>query len=94
MATCRDCLHDEACRSLLNAMGYTVDGDGEEADERCDTFKTKTKYVEVVPCVDCKHLEIQGCYGECKRLVKIVKPWDFCSYGERKDNEKMTRTEE
>lgn len=46
MATCEECLHDEACRSLLTAMGYVVDGDGENGDELCDTFKDKTKYVE------------------------------------------------
>ena len=87
MATCRDCLHDDACRSLLTAMGYAVDGDGNDADERCDTFKTKTKYTEVVYCKDCKHLEITGCYGECNKLVRIVRPDDFCSYGERREGE-------
>ena len=41
--------------------------------------------VEVVRCKDCKHLEITGCYGECGRgYLGIVKPWDFCSYGERR----------
>ena len=40
--------------------------------------------VEVVRCKDFKHLEITGCYGECRKLVRIVKPWDFCSYGERR----------
>jgi hypothetical protein len=43
--------------------------------------------VEVVRCKDCKHLEITGCYGECRKLVRIVKPWDFCSYGERREGE-------
>jgi hypothetical protein len=46
------------------------------------------KYEEVIRCKDCKSLEITGCYGECGKLVRIVKPWDFCSYGERKDNER------
>jgi hypothetical protein len=42
--------------------------------------------VQVVRCKDCRHLEITGCYGECKRgYMGIVKPWDFCSYGERRD---------
>jgi hypothetical protein len=40
--------------------------------------------VEVVRCKDCRYLEITGCYGECAKLVRIVKPWDFCSLGERK----------
>lgn len=39
MATCKDCLHDEACRSMLRSMGYTVDGDGVDADKRCGDFK-------------------------------------------------------
>ena len=43
--------------------------------------------VEVVRCKDCKSLEITGCYGECRKLVRIVKPWDFCSYGERREGE-------
>ena len=38
MATCKDCLHYKACSSMLKAMGYTVDGDGLDADKRCDTF--------------------------------------------------------
>ena len=43
---------------------------------------------EVVRCKDCKHLEISGCYGECKRgYMGIVKPWDYCSYGERREGE-------
>jgi hypothetical protein len=90
MATCRDCLHDEACRSLLTAMGYTVDGDGNEADKRCDTFKTKTKYAEVVRCKDCKHFTTGMAVGMCKRNPEkptIPIPYNhFCSFGERKDN--------
>lgn len=41
MATCKDCLHYEACASMLRAMGYTVDGDGLDADKRCDTFTSR-----------------------------------------------------
>ena len=44
-------------------------------------------WINVVRCKDCKHLEITGCYGECRKLVRIVKPWDFCSYGERREGE-------
>ena len=43
--TCKDCLHYEACKSLLEAMWYTVDGDGENADKRCDTFTDRSRYV-------------------------------------------------
>lgn len=42
--------------------------------------------VEVVRCKDCKHLMFSDCYGECGQgYMGIVKPYDFCSYGERKD---------
>lgn len=44
--------------------------------------------VEVVRCKDCKHLMFSDCYGECsKAYLGIVSPWDFCSYGERKEQE-------
>jgi hypothetical protein len=44
---------------------------------------------EVVRCKDCKHLMFSDCYGECsKAYLGIVAPWDFCSYGERKEQEK------
>ncbi len=91
MATCRDCLHDEACRSLLTAMGYTVDGDGNEADKRCDTFKTKTEYAKVVRCKDCKHYGYEP-YDNGDKCCVQWGEWifphddDFCSCGERKDN--------
>ena len=42
--------------------------------------------VEVVRCLECKHLMFSDCYGECsKGCMGIVSPDDFCSYGERKE---------
>lgn len=49
MVTCRDCLHDEACRGLLEAMGCIVDGDGKNADTLCDKFESRCNMIEV-PC--------------------------------------------
>lgn len=46
--TCKDCLHYNACKSLLEAMGYTVDGDGVDADKRCDTFEDRNSFAPVV----------------------------------------------
>ena len=43
--TCKDCLHFEACESMLRAMGYQCDGDGADADERCDTFADRSRHV-------------------------------------------------
>ena len=43
----------------------------------------------IVCCVDCRHLEITGCYGQCGRgYLGIVRPDDFCSRGERREIEK------
>ena len=42
--------------------------------------------VEVVRCFECKHLIFSDCYGECgKGHMGIVRPDDFCSYGEPKE---------
>lgn len=46
--------------------------------------------VEVVRCEDCKHFlfsnEFSDMYGECSQAhMGIVRPDDYCSYGERKD---------
>ena len=68
--------------------------DSEECQIALDTIAEAPTVdaVEVVRCKDCRCLEITGCYGECKRgYMGIVKPWDFCSYGERKGNEKENR---
>lgn len=45
-------------------------------------------YEPVVYCKDCKHLMFSDCYGECGAArMGIVSPYDFCSYGERKEND-------
>lgn len=48
MATCKDCLHFKACANMLRAMGYTVDGDGLDADKRCEDFAPTAEYKKVV----------------------------------------------
>lgn len=89
MATCKDCLHFDACESLLKGMGYTVDGDGYDADKRCDTFKEKSKYAEVVRCNDCDFRAFDDVCQEyyCNSAYGIngaITDNDFCSYGEEK----------
>lgn len=47
---------------------------------------------KVVRCKDCKHFlfsdEFSDMYGECSQAhMGIVRPDDFCSYGERKEEE-------
>lgn len=46
-----------------------------------------TDVVTVVRCNDCKHLMFSDMYGECSQAhMGIVRPDDFCSYGERKES--------
>lgn len=42
--TCKDCIHYRACKSLLEAIGFTVDGDGNDADKRCDEFDDRSEW--------------------------------------------------
>lgn len=48
----------------------------------------KQGVVMPIRCKDCKHLMFSDMYGECSQAhMGIVRPDDFCSYGERKDEE-------
>lgn len=59
MATCKDCIHNKACTSMLEALGYTVDGDGIYADKRCKEFEKKHGRWE-----ECDWVEYDG-HSEC-----------------------------
>lgn len=43
--------------------------------------------IPVVHCKDCRYLGIKGLGdGYCnKKMAGIISPYDFCSYGERRD---------
>ena len=66
-----------------------------EGRQVCIICGLKTNYkqstadvVEVVRCKDCKNLMFSDFYGECsKGYMGIVSPDDYCSRGERKDEE-------
>lgn len=45
--TCKDCIHYKACKSMLEAVGYVANGDGESADMRCEEFKDKAQYIKL-----------------------------------------------
>lgn len=50
--------------------------------------QSTTDVAEVVHCKNCKHLMFSDFYGECsKGYFGIVSPDDYCSRGERKDEE-------
>lgn len=61
--------------------------------EECERYFDKPAPAPaVVRCVECKHLVFSDCYiyiGECGKGHRgIVRPDDFCGYGERKDGGK------
>ena len=76
--TCKDCIHYEPCYeygNILDPLGGGV---------KCDSFKNKADFVEVVRCKDCKFLiQEESTCAICTH--DIVYPDDFCSYGERRD---------
>ena len=41
----------------------------------------------VVHCRECVHLGFKDCYGICEGgpMCGIVRPWDYCSHGVRKE---------
>ena len=73
MAKCKDCV-------ICGVCFYNDQGD--EA-EKCDYFKSKDAFVEVVRCKDCTEWieQDQECY--CWHGFKEN---DFCSHGIRKQN--------
>lgn len=74
----------EAFRKLVNGEP-TVDRPTRSQFKR---MAVQLGYEPVVHCKDCKHVMFSDCYGECGAArMGIVGPDDFCSYGERKEND-------
>lgn len=79
MATCKDCLHVDCYDQSL------------EDAETCNFFLDKQDYQLVVRCKDCKHSHnypsgSYSCSFHEYEGEPHVEPNDFCSYGERRDN--------
>ena len=45
--TCKDCLHREACTDVIESLGYTVGGDGFNAEKRCKCFTARSEWVHL-----------------------------------------------
>lgn len=77
---------NDVCRNCFYAKTFTL-------------YETSDDYVKVVRCKDCKHYRNHPnglCYlhtepydnkQSFKGEAVCVEPDDFCSYGERKDND-------
>lgn len=74
---CNDCIYEKMCEERYER-------------EHCYSFKDKANFVEVVRCKDCKHLNPMGSggYRKCLRDNLWKDTDDFCSRGERKENER------
>ena len=97
MASCRDCIHYFVCerKDEKVSLGTRVE---ELVADNFTCFKNKADFVEVVHCRDCKHRysyevfdrdrkENFECRG-CHILHEDFGDNSFCSYGERKKNDK------
>ena len=79
--TCKEC----ACNKVCNHDIYGF--------ENCGNFMPAKDVIEVVRCKNCKHFcpyEGEEHKGDCAELVGLescVYEDDFCSYGERKDDD-------
>ncbi len=91
--TCEDCIHVDVCEEWHE----------QEMQRACyygEYFKNKADFVEVVRCKDCKYFYADTYASkvlrrECRLrsigngigCVRLDGENDFCSYGERKENE-------
>ena len=82
MGICTNCNHYLVC--------HYYDKNAEE----CNHFQDKANFVEVVRCKDCKHWlyeydDVGLCFTDVPDIDGVQRlACDFCSYGERKDNER------
>ena len=85
--TCRDCIHWFVCSS----SGGTIYDNEQRMREDCSSFMRASNTVEVVRCKDC----IENCvYPDgilrCRRTGRNMSAENYCSYGERSDNDTRT----
>ena len=84
MASCKDCKHYPMC----GFSKYT------KTPEKCLDFWDVSDVVKVVRCKDCKHWmygydNVGLCVTDVPDIDGVQRlDIDFCSYGERKGNEK------
>ena len=72
---CEDCIHIEMCAMCVPPLPV------------CDSFKDIKNWVEVVRCKDCASGK-GSTYRVCPLYRDgLMKDEDFCSKGERKDND-------
>ena len=94
--TCKDCVHEMLCLDNGTLFTrFTMTGQkAENVETNCPfkNFKNKADFVEVVRCKECKYSRKQDKvfgitdYKCVKHNISCLSPYDFCSYGERKND--------
>ena len=51
-------------------------------------FKGIREVCELVRCVECRYKEMEICPMYKLTKAGVLKPYDFCSYGEKENNER------
>lgn len=80
MCACEKCLYNKNCQYLLTHK---------TAPDECTAFKSSEDFVEVVRCRYCVNnprisTKTKGMVW-CRKFRSEVRPDDFCSYGERRE---------
>ena len=85
--TCKDCYHYEACKTMLEGIGFVVDGDGEDAEKLCKEFAPAADVVEVCRCRDCKWTDnvlFKNKVIWCNHDEQWVEEDNFCKCGKKR----------
>jgi hypothetical protein len=89
--TCNDCIHYDVCPKPYYGEKLCCN----DVEERCENFKNKADFVEVVRCGKCKHGGVSvfsktvdgeegtACY--CTIKNKVTDKDSYCPSGERSD---------
>ena len=96
--TCNDCICSEVCYYKSFNDVRDLKKRRNDVEKICKSFVHRDSLknaptidaVEVVRCKDCLHRKEQTCFNPSAGMWVGVelKDGDFCSYGERKDNER------
>ena len=96
MATCGECIHFADCLIDKRTRYYGKDIACANVEELCKFFKSKSNFVEVVRCKDCKYYKpynkpVEDFDGECIVRECETDETEFCSYAKLKESNDETK---
>ena len=71
---------------LIDADAVLIEIGGGYIDVDAESFLSAPS-IEIVYCVECRYKGMEICPMYKLTKAGVLKPYDFCSYGEKKDNE-------